>query len=107
MNGTNGSTTSRDPRTEELLAAVHTLQTQNAEKTRINEGQLLHSQTLEARERQLHEQLTNMCRTAQIAEATRTPLGVCQPFLETIQVVEVHHRFRDPVFGVYNGPDDP
>lgn len=72
FNGTNGSKSSGDPRVEELLAAVQSLQTQNAEQEHRNEERRFRSQILETRERQLHEQLTDMRRFAQALEATRT-----------------------------------
>lgn len=62
---------------------------------------------MEAREQQLHEQLTDIRHFAQIGEATGAPLRSFQPFSEAIHEIAIPRRFREPTIGTYDGIGDP
>lgn len=87
---------SYDSRVKEQLEAIRTLQTQNVEQERKNEEYRFRTQTLEAREKHLQEQLMDTQRFPNVFKTTRTLMRIVQPLSAEIQVVETPPKSWDP-----------
>lgn len=80
--GNGGSTTNGDPRCNELVQAVQTLQEQNVVQERRNEEQLARTHAMETREREFQ-----LGTTRSDPRRTVTPLKMVYLFLKEILLI--------------------